>query len=326
MSKIFSILKTVIPLLIGLGLVWWTFKDITEEDKQVLLDSFKNANYSWLFLSIVFSFFSHVFRAYRWKYMLEPLGLKPKFWASFYAVMIGYLINMLIPRMGEVSRSVYMSKASNMPFNQLFGTIVAERVIDAIFLLTFIISVFFIQFDTIGNYILGLPFFQQSFNFWKAGVILLVLGVGFYFAYKLYLSSSNALVAKIRKFISGILEGLTTVLSMKDKWAFIFYTFAIWIMYVLLFSVTFYSLDSVSEVPFGGIVSAFVVGGLTVATTNGGVGAYPLGIMAILTLYGINQNVGLAFGWLVWSFQTGFIISLGLISLLLINFVKKDEK
>ena len=102
---------------------------------DVLIGYFKNANYSWVFLGLLFGILSHLSRAYRWKFMLEPIGYKPKFTNSVLAVLIAYLVNLAIPRAGEVSRAAVMANYENVPFEKGFGTIVAERIADLIMML-----------------------------------------------------------------------------------------------------------------------------------------------------------------------------------------------
>ena len=86
---------------------------------------------------------SHLSRAFRLKYLLEPLGLKPKLSLMYHSVMIGYIINLTIPRSGEVARAGYFSKYQNSSSEKVFGTIVVERVIDLLmFGLVFFIAIF----------------------------------------------------------------------------------------------------------------------------------------------------------------------------------------
>jgi len=142
-----------VPLGLGIFLIWLVFKDLTDKDLADIKNSFEKINYFYLFLSVVFGVLSHVSRAWRWRYPLEQLGYYPKFSNCFFTVMIGYFANLGIPRSGEVMRCGILSKYENIPFNKLVGTVIAERVADLIILVSFIISVLFIQFDTLENYL-----------------------------------------------------------------------------------------------------------------------------------------------------------------------------
>lgn len=316
-SKILNFLKIVIPLGLGLFLTWWMFSDISEEDKKEMLDSVASAKWGWLAISMCLAILSHASRAYRWRFTLEPLGYQPKFLNSFFSVMIGYMVNLLIPRAGELSRCGYMSKHEKIPFDKLLGTVVAERVADVIILLGLIVTVLIVQSDTILDFVLNLEGVQNLDPVRlgiMAGIALVVGVVALFFIWR----SEIGFVVKIKSFLSGIFEGAKSILKMKKKWAFLFHTAAIWGLYLLMFQVTIYCIPGVEGLPFGGTVSAFVIGGIAIALTNGGIGTYPLFVMKILTLYGISENVGKTFGWLVWSTQTLMIIVVGLLSIILI--------
>ena len=130
-------------------------------------------------------------------------------------------------------------------------------------------------------------------------------------------SFQHPLLVKIRGFIYGLFEGVISILKMKQKWEFIGHTIFIWLMYVAMFYVCFFSLPETSGVPFGGILTGFVLGGFTIVLTNGGIGAYPLAIQAVLMLYEVDKNTGGAFGWIVWAAQTVLLLFFGALSFML---------
>ena len=144
-------MKVLLPLALGVFLIWYYAQSLDEQGKQEILASFKKANYGWILFSLVFAVLSHLSRAYRWKYTLEPLGYKPKFWNSFFAVMIAYLVNLAVPRLGEISRCGVMARYEKIPFEKLLGTVIAERVADFILLLLSTLIVVIIQIDVIGS-------------------------------------------------------------------------------------------------------------------------------------------------------------------------------
>lgn len=312
-----STLKVTIPLGLGIFLIWMVVKNLTPQNINDIKKSFSEINYVFLFLSIVFGVFSHISRAWRWKYPLNHLGYQPKLYNSFFTIMIGYFANMGIPRSGEILRCGILSKYENIPFTKLVGTVIAERVADLIILLLFIASVFFIQFEMLKNYFIEIGLFDK-FSPTKLiilGIFFLGGMVGFYLV---LLKSSNVFFMKVRQFLSGIKEGLQSILTMPKRGWFLFHTFFIWAMYFLMFYITFFSLNDVQEVPMAGVLTAFVLGGISIAATNGGIGAYPLAISSVLLLYGVEETTGYAFGWAIWTAQTAMIIVLGLISLIVI--------
>lgn len=320
-GKIVNGLKIIIPLALGIFLIWLSFRKLTTEDFEAIRLSFENANYIWIVISIILAIFSHVSRAYRWKYTLEPLNYHPRFLNSFMAVMIGYLVNLGIPRMGEISRAATMTKYEDIPFNKGFGTIVAERVADMILLLTLIFIAVIIQINKLGGIISK---FLEGFDAIKlAGIAMVLLVLTFVF-FKFLQRSENAFFIKLREFISGIFEGIKSILKMKDSGKFIMHTFIIWGLYFAMFYLAMYAIPEVTSVPLGAVLTAFVIGGISIAVTNGGIGAYPLGVAIILELYGIPQVQGLAFGWIVWTAQTMMIIVLGGLSFIFMPIYNKD--
>ena len=211
--KIKKTLKIIIPLLFGGGLVWYLFTIIPP---KTLLEYFKNANYWWIALGLCFGILSHLSRAYRWKFMLEPLGYNPRFINSTLAVLIGYFVNLAIPRAGEVSRASVMTNYENIPFEKGFGTIVAERIADLFMMFLIIGITLLIQFDFI------IELLTKNVDPVKIGV-LLVLCIGFGFLFYAYVrKSKKGLGLKIKNFVKSLIEGVTSIFRMKNKYFWIF--------------------------------------------------------------------------------------------------------
>jgi len=331
-KAVLNFLKIGISLGLGIFLIYWYYSGLSENDKDEILNAFSNTNYGWILFSLVFAVLSHLSRAWRWKYTLEPLGLKPRFWNSFFSVMIAYLVNLAIPRLGEVSRCGVMSRFEGMPFQKLLGTVIAERLADFIILMSLTAFVVIIQFEIIGDFLIT-GFTDLSAKF-SAGFVIGIfsfLAIGaLAFFYILFRSKlDNPFIHKVRDFFRGLYDGILSILKMKDKWAFLGHTVFIWLMYLVMFYVCFFALPQTSEVPYGGVLTAFVMGGFAIVFTNGGIGAYPLIIMAVLSLYGVEPNIGGAFGWVVWTAQTVMLIVLGALSFLFMpiynNFQKKRK-
>lgn len=320
-AKAINFLKFTIPLGLGIFLIWLSFNKLTPEDFDAIRQSFSNANYFWIVISIILAVLSHVSRAWRWKYTLEPLGYHPHFMNSFMSVMIGYLVNLGIPRMGEISRAAAMTKYENIPFNKGFGTIVAERVADMILLLTLIFLVIVIQINKLRGII---EEFIERINGLKLLALATILIVLAFVFFRFLQRSEIKFFIKLREFIAGIFEGIKSILKMKDSMKFIMHTFIIWGLYFLMFYLAMFSIPEITTVPFGAVISAFVIGGISIAVTNGGIGAYPLGVAIILGLYGIPEVQGLAFGWIVWTAQTLMIIVLGGLSFIFMPIYNKE--
>lgn len=324
-KSISKYLKTIIPLLVGVFLIYWMFKDMSQEDKDSMILSMKSANYWWIFLSLVLGLLSHISRAYRWKFMLNALGHKPKFKNSFFSVMIGYMVNLLVPRLGEISRSIYFSRYEKISFDKTLGTIIAERIADFVILLSIMGITLMLQYDLIVSQLGDSIAYKILTNpVWVIVAVGLLIGLA-WLGFKLLAMSNNPIIVKIRTFLEGMKEGVLTIMKMKKKIAFIFHTLFIWAMYVAMFFVCFYCMDGLQNVPLSGKLAGFVVGAISIAATNGGLGAYPYFISKILVVYGVSEGVGSAFGWAVWTSQTAMLLIAGLISVLLINLMNKNH-
>ena len=296
-------------------LVWYSISKISVD---ILLGYFKDANYNWIFLGLFFGILSHFSRAYRWKFMLDPLGFKPKFTNSILAVLVGYLVNLALPRAGEVSRALVLTNYENIPFEKGFGTIVAERIADLIMMLCIIIITLFVQFDFIYELL------SNNFDPTKIGVVLVILILIFYIFTYFVKKATSGFFLRIKTFVFGLIEGVTSIFKMKKKWAFIFHTLFIWAMYVLMFWATIPAIEGL-EVPFGGVLIGFIAGGFSIAATNGGIGLYPIAVTAALALFDIPTEPASAFGWIMWTAQTAMVIVFGGLSFLLLPICNKAK-
>jgi len=317
-----------LPLAFGAFLIWYVFKDLTEQEKQELYTSFSSANYFWIILSISFGILSHMSRAIRWKYTIQPLGKTPGFWNSFFTVMIGYVANLALPRLGEVTRPGLLGKYEDLPFNKLFGTIVAERVADLIILACIMAGIVLVEFDMLKDLLYG--YLEQGAGNISMEKILLLIGIagaGITVLFFLMLSkSSNPIFEKIRDLLKGVFEGLISIAKMDNKGYFLMHTAFIWIMYVGMFWVCFYCLEETSSVPLAGVVASFVMGSLAIVFVQGGLGVFPLAIMNTLLLYGVSKSGALALGWILWTSQTLMVIVLGVASIPLLRFVNRNKE
>ncbi|PIE98866.1 MAG: TIGR00374 family protein [Polaribacter sp.] len=317
MASIKKISKNILPLILGGFFVWYSLKNISIE---TIFEHFKNADYFWVCLGLFFGVLSHLSRAYRWKYLLDPLGYKPRFTNSTMAVLVAYLVNLALPRAGEISRATVMDNYEDIPFEKGFGTIVAERIADVIMLLIIIGITLLIQFEFIYNLLI-----QKEISFVKIGFVLLILIVGFYiFTYYIKKSKSGFLF-KIKNFVNGLIEGLLSIFKMKHKWKFIFHTVFIWTMYVVMFWITTFSIDGL-DVPLKAVFVGFIAGALSIAVTNGGIGTYPVAVATAFSLFGINSELANAFGWIMWSAQTFMIVAFGGLAFLFLPIYNKIKQ
>lgn len=318
-----KILLLILPIALGVFLVWYSWSQLTPNDILSIKTSFKTANYWWVLLSLALGILSHVSRAYRWHFLLEPLGYQPKLANSIMTVLMAYLLNLFVPRSGEFARAASIKKYEKIPFEKAFGTIVAERVTDVIMLLIIIGIAFYLQTDLLSSYLFK---DNEQSSFYIKVILFVILPIVGFATYKFLQKSSNPFIQKLVQIIHGLFDGVKSIFSMKKKWQFLFHTFFIWAMYVGMFYVVTFALPETTNMPLGAIIVGFVVGGLSMALTNGGLGSYPVFVASALILYKIDGNAAHAFGWIMWTAQTLMVILFGGLSFLCIPIYNKYKK
>lgn len=305
-TSLSKVLKTLVPLSLGIFLIYYSLGNLSVEDRKLLWVQIKSTNPYWLSLSVFIGVLSHISRAYRWKYLLEPLGYKPRLNVSFSAVMIGYTANLGIPRSGELLRAVTLSNYDKFAVQKVIGTVITERIIDLVMLLIIICITFLFNTDLLLSY-----FEQQKIEPLKTlyGLLIgaFILVAGFYILKKINFSFLN----KVKTFIYEIYEGILSVFTMKNKSAFIFHTIFIWFAYIGMFFVVKYCIPETVNLPFSAILMAFVAGSFAMSATNGGIGAYPIAIGLVLLLFDITKSDGEAYGWIMWASHTLMTVVIG---------------
>lgn len=297
----------MLPLLLGVFLVWYALTDVP---LSKILEYWKLADKSWIILGAFLGVLSHVSRAYRWRFQLEPMGYTIKLPNSIMAVFSTYLINYTIPRAGEIARVSILTNYEGVPFEKGFGTIVAERIADMMVLLCIMAVTLFLQFDFIYGFLI------EKFDPTKIAIgIALILAIVVLFFRRIKKSNSK-FALKIKTFVNGVIEGVLSIFKMKNKWAFMFHTLFIWTMYVLMFYFTSFSIEETRNIPFAAILIGFISASFSIAATNGGIGSFPLAVFAAFSIFGISKDPSYAFGWILWASQTLMIIVLGGFSLL----------
>ena len=322
-------LKFIAFLFAGLVLLWLAFRNT---DFNKLAADLKEANYYWLILSVTLALIAFVSRARRWVLLINPLGFKPTLANSFYALMTGYLANLALPRIGEITRCVALGKKENIPVDQLFGTVIIERTIDFVSLVAITITFFLVSSDRFGQ------FLQESFFhpiqkqilasgitwvFWLIITVILIISFILLIRYKKNLRKIR-FFAKIFAISRGIINGLKTITSLERKWEFVFHTIFIWILYALMTWVLVFSLESTSHITFVDSLFLLVIGGLAMSVpVQGGLGIFHLTISHGMLLMGVPKEDGLIYALLAHESQLILISIIGAISFFII--FKKDK-
>ncbi len=318
-AKIGKWLSIILPLFLGIFLIYYSYNQFSEKDIQEIKKHFKNANYYYLNFSIFIAFLGSASRAYRWKYVLDHMGYKTSFANNFMAVSIGYLMNMTVPRSGEISRALVLKKYNDVPFDKGFGSIIAERIIDMIVLLGLIIVAFFVQYDVLKTFVLDKVPLQNLILLLTIGFVLFITFI------LLYVYSKMKFILKIKEKIAGLKEGILSIFHMKKKWSYLGHTIFIWFSYIYMFYIGLLVISETNMLPLSAVITSFIVGSVAIAFTNSGFGSYPFLMAKILLFYHISETAGSAFGWIIWTTQMLLLVFLGALSFLLLPILNRSK-
>jgi conserved hypothetical protein len=313
-------LKIFVPIAFGLFLVWYSYNSTTPEERKEILHYISNASPFWVGISVIIGILSHVSRAIRWNYLLEPMGYKPKIINNIFIVLISYFANLGIPRSGEFLRATALTTYEGVPFEKGFGTIVTERVIDLIMLLMVILVTLVLQTDIILSFLE-----EKGVNLIGAAGILIVGIVGLFVGTYIIRRSKSPFANKLKSFLNGLLDGVLSVFKMKKKWPFIFHTLFIWAAYFGMFWVIKHTVEETIPLSLSELLVGFVFGAFAMSTTNGGIGLYPIAVSAALGIYGISSVSGDAFGWIMWIAQTLMVVIFGTISFIVLPLLNRNR-
>jgi uncharacterized protein (TIRG00374 family) len=317
-KKITKILGIVLPLAVGVFLIIYTYQKLTPTERTDVEYSFRTANYLYIYLALFAGITGFWARAYRWKYTLVHMGYTAPFLVRFTAVCVTYVMNMIIPRSGEVARAAIISRNSEVPFDKSLGTIISERVVDLILLIVCTGLTIALKFDELKDYLKNVPY--QKLLLYGVIAVLLSTSVVLYYIY-----GKAKWLATLKDKVSGITEGALSVFKMPNKWPFLLLSVYIWITYIAMFYISIFAIPQTAHLSFGTVLIAFVVGSLAITFTNGGVGLFPLAVANVLEAYSIPKASGTAFGYIVWGSQVGLIIFLGCFSFLALTLLYRKK-
>jgi uncharacterized protein (TIRG00374 family) len=331
-KSILTILQYLFFLGIGVLFVWLSVKDIHQAQWIQIKEALARARH-WLILpAFAFLFISHYSRALRWKILMEPMGYKPSTFNTFAAVMIGYLVNAGVPRLGEVVKCTILSRYEKVRADRLVGTIVVERAVDVVCLLVVFIAALIMQWNIIGDTIADklAAFFQDKTGGTSLTKLGLVIGCVLVFFLLLYLflkrfAHINA-VGKVKEVFKGILHGLNSIRLIKNKGLFLFHTILIWLLYLASTTVGVCALQETAHLGLNGGLTTLAIGSVGMILAPGGIGAYAYLVAKLMKLYGLpEETIGNALGWLLWSVQTLIILIGGLVFFILFSYFNKNK-
>ncbi|HLW30529.1 MAG TPA: lysylphosphatidylglycerol synthase transmembrane domain-containing protein [Brumimicrobium sp.] len=338
-KKTISIIKFVFPMAIGVYLLWHFYTAMDIPTKEVFYKAINEANYFWIILSMLLGLLSHIVRAYRWKYMLEPIGFTTKFSHRYHALMVGYLVNLLIPRAGEATRAALLYQTDRISFSKSFGTIIAERMFDLVMIGIIFLTTILLSFDDLiavkDIIIASSPEDGESQS--KQWIIHLLISLFFggILLFAILWVKLDKFREKVTHFIKDVMNGIFAIFRSKKPFHFIFYTVMVWALYLLFFGICFNAFEQTENFPVNGVLIGFIAGTFGLMFTNGGIGAYPY-LVGIVVIFYIGGNfdtteeaegIGKALGMIIWLSQTIMMIILGLLSLVLLprNYKKESD-
>ncbi|MHA6248664.1 lysylphosphatidylglycerol synthase transmembrane domain-containing protein [Pontibacter sp. CAU 1760] len=319
-KQLLSVLKSVVLLGVSAFLMWYALKEL---DFEKMWAEFLRANYGWVLVSLIFGVLAYLSRAIRWQMQIKPTGHTPSLLNTYNAMMIGYLANLVLPRLGEVVRCSMLRRTDEVPVNTGFGTVVAERIIDGVMLLCAIGLAFLIEFGRIQEFFLEL--FSDKYSsmehtlgalYWVFWALLLSTGVllalGLRYLNKL---RRNTYFKKATSFVKGMLKGVFSITKIENQASFWGHTVFVWGMYYGMSLVVFFALPATANLSWGAALSVLVVGSLGMAApVQGGIGVYHLLVQATLLLYGVPKEAGMAYALLAHTSQTLLVVLMGVLS------------
>lgn len=319
-------LKIVLPLILGGFILYWVYRGFDfNRAEQVLMHG---VNWWWMFASLFFGTMSHVVRGWRWKQTLEPLKEYPRTSTSVYAIFVSYAANLVLPRVGEISRCGILSKYDNVSFSKSLGTVVTERLIDSLITILLTGITFFLQvsifekfFSVTGTKFPSLVELFTSIEFYI--ILFCVIGVCILLY---YLMRTLSFFEKVKGIVINIWKGITSLKNVHNFPLFIFYTTMIWLCYFLQFYLAFYCFDFTFNL---GILAALVmfVGGTfaVIVPTPNGAGPWHFAIISLMVLYGVDATDAGIFALIVHSTQTLLLILLGIYGMMALGFNQKKK-
>ncbi len=326
-----SIIKYTFFLGLGVFLVWWSLHQIPDSKWGEFKESLVNAHY-WLMIPVFFILTgSHVLRSLRWRILMQPMGYQPSRKNTFFAVMIGYLANLAVPRLGEVLKCTILARYEKIPAEKLVGTIVAERAFDVISLAIVFLIAFITQYEIVGEYVTQIfdQLLKNKSGHFSSTKVLIVVAILLliFIVLKIWFKqfAHLSIVIMIKKILRGIWEGATSIRNLKQKWTFIFYTISIWSMYIGGTWVGLYATAGTAGLGLTDAITVLAFASIGMIITPGGIGLYAIFFAKVLEKDNIPYTIGLANGTLQWFAQFLIVVLVGFISMGLLPFFNKKK-
>jgi uncharacterized protein (TIRG00374 family) len=327
-----SVIQFVVLLGVGILLTWLSLNSVWGE-RDKIVNSFQNADYFWVFISVVISALSHFLRAYRWNYLLKPAGYSVKTVNAIGAVLVGYFANYGLPRMGEITRCTLVTRYDKVPFEVAFGTVITERIIDTLLLLLIFVLTLFAQFSELSDLAAKYIFIpltgklssmaEKPLQLVILVAVIVLIVVGFMLVRK---RISKMLTGKFGNIIKGFGKGLSSVKDIEHKFQFIVLSIAIWACYFYSLYFCLKAFDGTSHLGQSAGLVLLLFGTFGVVFSPGGLGAYQAIITGLLiSTYQVEKISAVAMPWMSWTSQFILVVVLGILSLIVLPIINKNR-
>jgi uncharacterized protein (TIRG00374 family) len=334
LKNIGSIIKVLLSLGFGVGVIVLFWNAMSEEDKTQTIFAFKRANYFWVILAPVIGFIANFVRTQRWRLLLRPVGYNPNYGNTFYAVMTMYFFNLFVPRLGEVMRCTILAKYEDVPVEKSLGTMVTERLLDVLCLGIIMLLVFLLLGHEHYN-LMKVNFKERTAGFGDGAVFeilkysipaLIVIGGGIFSVIYIKKNGVEKLIILVKEKVKSLLLSIFSIKDVKQKPQFLLLTVSIWLMYLLMTYINFLALPETKDLPVFCALVCLLFGSFAVIMTPGGIGVYPIVIQMVLITFKVNPSVALAIGMIAWAVQTLGMLIGGILSLVLLNLTNRVKR
>ena len=321
-KKLRITIQLVLFALLGTGVVWYMFSQMSAEQRSQMAEAIKQINPIWVIPFIATTLLAHWARAKRWQLLLHPLGIYPSTANTLFSVLIGYLVNLVPPRAGEVAKCTVLARYENVPADKMVGTIVAERAWDVVCLVAIIAGGLIWQASVMDDHAREnlMHYLPKGKSLLITGLIILALVGLLFFLYK------RQPAGKLSRLIQGLATGVSSIWKIKKRSLFLLYSFIIWAGFVLQILIGFWALPGMEHLGVGAAVMALIFGSVGMIAAPGGIGLYPfLTALILVSGYGVSEANANAFGWVSWTGVTALILIMGITSLLLLPVYNKEK-
>lgn len=334
-EKLKKALKLILFVSIGIFFIWFSIKDLSAEQRTGIMTDIKGVftEFRWIFLisGMLLGILSVYLRGLRAIILIEPLGYKVSKSNAYHSVMVCYLANIAVPRLGELLRCTYLQTYEKVPFQKNLGTVVTERIVDTLLMGVLFIVALLVEAEKLVP-LFGLENIGKEasgFNFGKWVKILIIVSaiiIGCIILGKLL--KKTKFMQKIKEVLLGFWQGIVSITKLRQPGLFVLYSLLIWACWYFMFligSLAFPEMLHLGNPIWAASLSCVVVGTFGFVIAQGGLGLYPLLVSKVLLLYGIPYETGLAIGWIIWANET-FVYVVGGLTTLIYTALRKSTK